>query len=36
VCPGAGHFGGFVLITEVLDWIAGRWPDRRGRPGTRR
>jgi pimeloyl-ACP methyl ester carboxylesterase len=28
VCPGAGHFGGFVLIPEVLDWIDGRWPDR--------
>jgi pimeloyl-ACP methyl ester carboxylesterase len=29
VCPGAGHFGGFVQTAAVLDWIDDVWADRR-------
>jgi pimeloyl-ACP methyl ester carboxylesterase len=28
VCPGAGHFGGFVQTGAVLDWIDEQWVDR--------
>jgi pimeloyl-ACP methyl ester carboxylesterase len=28
VCPGAGHFGGFVQTAAVLDWISEVWTDR--------
>lgn len=28
VCPGGGHFAGFLLAPDVLTWIAERWPDR--------
>ena len=25
VCPGGGHFAGFMLASEVLDWIDSEW-----------
>jgi pimeloyl-ACP methyl ester carboxylesterase len=28
VCPGGGHFAGFLLAADVLGWIADTWPDR--------
>lgn len=28
LCPGGGHFAGFILATQVLDWITEVWPDR--------
>lgn len=33
VCPGGGHFAGYILGRDVLDWISVVWSDRRhGRP----
>jgi hypothetical protein len=35
VCPGGGHFAGYILGREVLDWIGEVWPDRaHGRMGV--
>jgi pimeloyl-ACP methyl ester carboxylesterase len=34
VCPGAGHFGGFVQTPAVLDWIDEVWTDREHPSGT--
>ncbi|MGH2727292.1 MAG: alpha/beta fold hydrolase, partial [Actinomycetota bacterium] len=28
VCPGGGHFAGYILGREVLDWISDVWTDR--------
>lgn len=28
ICPGGGHFAGFLLAPDVLAWISDRWPDR--------
>ena len=28
LCPGGGHFAGFILAPDVLDWISEAWPDR--------
>jgi pimeloyl-ACP methyl ester carboxylesterase len=28
VCPGGGHFAGYVLGREVLEWITSVWADR--------
>jgi pimeloyl-ACP methyl ester carboxylesterase len=28
VCPGGGHFAGFLLAPDVLSWIGDTWPDR--------
>jgi pimeloyl-ACP methyl ester carboxylesterase len=28
LCPGGGHFAGFVLAPDVLDWIDTVWEDR--------
>lgn len=28
LCPGGGHFAGFILGEDVLDWIDGEWTDR--------
>jgi pimeloyl-ACP methyl ester carboxylesterase len=28
LCPGGGHFAGFILAPDVLDWIDGVWADR--------
>lgn len=28
VCPGGGHFAGYILGREVLDWIDDVWTDR--------
>lgn len=28
VCPGGGHFAGYILGREVLDWICDVWGDR--------
>jgi pimeloyl-ACP methyl ester carboxylesterase len=30
VCPGGGHFAGYVRGREVLDWISRVWADRPG------
>ncbi len=27
LCPGGGHFAGFVLTRKVLGWIDGYWPE---------
>lgn len=27
ICPGGGHFAGFMLAGQVLDWLDERWPD---------
>ena len=29
VCPGGGHFAGYILGRDVLDWIGQVWSDRR-------
>ncbi len=31
VCPGGGHFAGFLLAEDVLTWITDVWPDGRRR-----
>jgi len=31
LCPGGGHFAGFILAPNVLDWIDGVWPTREHR-----
>ena len=28
ICPGGGHFAGFLLAPDVLRWIADTWPER--------
>lgn len=30
VCPGGGHFAGFVLGPEVIDFVLAHWDDRAG------
>jgi pimeloyl-ACP methyl ester carboxylesterase len=33
IAPGGGHFAGYVVAEDVLDWIVEQWPDRqRARP----
>ncbi len=33
VTPGGGHFAGYIVAADVLDWIVEKWPDRaRARP----
>jgi len=32
VCPGGGHFAGYILGREVLDWISSVWVDRQRKP----
>jgi hypothetical protein len=29
VVPGGGHFAGYILGREVLDWIGDVWGDRK-------
>lgn len=29
LCPGGGHFAGFILGQQVFDWIDGEWPSTR-------
>ena len=33
VCPGGGHFAGYILGRDVLDWISSVWKDRAHSPG---
>lgn len=32
LCPGGGHFAGFILAPDVLDWIDEVWTDREHAP----
>jgi len=32
VCPGGGHFAGYILGRDVLDWVSSVWPDRSRAP----
>ncbi len=29
ICPGGGHFAGFILGEQVMDWILEQWPEDR-------
>ena len=34
VCPGGGHFAGYILGRDVLDWITAVWRDRSHAPAV--
>lgn len=34
VCPGGGHFAGYILGRDVLDWISSVWRDRSHAPAV--